>query len=134
MESFIIIYRKLIEWNWYRDSKTLHLFIHFLLKANWDDSDYYGEKVMRGQLITGWVSVNKDTGLTRREYRTCVNHLKSTGEITVKTTNKYSLVTIVKYNEYQSKDKKRRSKRQSNRPMSDSQEANGRPHTNNLLN
>lgn len=36
--------------------------------------------------------------------------LKSTGEITIKSTNKFSIVTIVKYEDYQSNGKKSTSK------------------------
>ena len=39
-----------------------------------------------------------------RQIRTAIDKLKSTNEITIDTTNRYSLVTIVNWNEYQSDD------------------------------
>lgn len=46
-----------------------------------------------------------ETGLTEREIRTGISHLKSTGEVTSKATNKYSLFTIKNYDLYQSDDR-----------------------------
>jgi hypothetical protein len=38
--------------------------------------------------------------------RRAILSLKSTNEITIKTTNKFSIITIVKWEEYQSQDEK----------------------------
>jgi hypothetical protein len=38
--------------------------------------------------------------------RTAISHLKSTGEITCQPTRRYTLITVVKYDDYQSKEKR----------------------------
>lgn len=106
MESFIKIYRKLLDWEWFNDSKTLHLFIYFLLKANYKNSRWRGVDVNRGQLIFGRNQASADTGISTQSIRTSIERLKSTNEITIKSTNKYSVVTIVKYDTYQNLEKK----------------------------
>ena len=55
----------------------------------------------RGQLITGRLSLKEQTGISEQSIRTAFEKLKSTNEITIKSTNKYSIVTICNYNEYQ---------------------------------
>ena len=103
MASFITVDRKILKWEWYQDVKVFHLFLYFLLRANWEDGSWKGIPVKRGQLITGRLQLSKDTGLSEREIRTCQDKLKKTGEIAVKTTSKYSLITICKYGNYQNK-------------------------------
>lgn len=101
--SFITVDRKILKWEWYQDVKVFHLFLYFLLRANWEDGRWKGIEVKRGQLITGRLKLSKDTGLTEMEIRTCLNKLKTTNEITIKTTSKYSIITVCKYDTYQNK-------------------------------
>jgi len=103
MASFITVDRKILKWEWYQDVKVFHLFLYFLLRANWEDGRWKGIDVKRGQLITGRLQLSKDTGLSEREIRTCQEKLKTTGEVTIKTTSKYSIITICKYDVYQIK-------------------------------
>jgi len=101
-DSYIKLLRKLLDWEWYSDSKMVHIFIHLLLRANFVKGKFQGHEVDRGQLICGYKKLNKDTGISTQSLRTCLNRLISTGEITIKTTNKFSIITIVKYEDYQS--------------------------------
>lgn len=100
-KSYIKLLRALLEWEWYKDSKMVHLFIHLLLKANFKDGKFQGIDVRRGQLIVGVNSLSESTGISVQSIRTCLNKLKLTNEITIKSTNKFSLITIVKYEKYQ---------------------------------
>jgi len=45
--------------------------------------------------------LSEKTGLTFQQVRTALNKLKSTGEITIQTTNRFSLITIVNWALYQ---------------------------------
>lgn len=112
--SYIKLYRGLLDWEWFNDSKMVHLFIFFLIKANYADSRYRGQKVLRGQLVTGLDSLQKQTSMSLQSLRTCMERLQSTGEITVQSTNRFSLVTVVKYDVYQGVEKKSTNKQQTN--------------------
>ena len=101
MEGWIKLHRELEKWEWYRESYTVHLFIHLLINANHTKQKWQGIDIDRGQLITGLSSLNRSTGISPRSLRTSLERLKSTGEITIKSTNKYSVVTIVKWDFYQ---------------------------------
>jgi len=108
--SYIKILRKLTEWEWYKRSEIVHLFIHLLLKANFVNGKFQGVEVKRGQLITGLNTLSESTGITVQSIRTGLKALKSTGEITIQSTNRFSLVTIINYDIYQSFDAKPTSK------------------------
>lgn len=99
--NFIRINRKILQWGWYKDTNTFRVFIHLLLNANWHDGEYMGHKILRGQCVFGLKKISEDLGISVRNVRTALNHLKSTNEVTIKTTNKFSIATIVKYNDYQ---------------------------------
>jgi biotin operon repressor len=106
MSGWIKLHRRLLEWEWYNDHNTFRLYIHILLKANYETKGWRGIVIERGQLVTSIPSLVKETGLSAQSVRTSLNRLKSTGELTDKVTNKFRLLTVVKYEEYQSEDYK----------------------------
>jgi hypothetical protein len=112
--GFIVLHRKILKWEWHDDPKMISLFIHLLLIANHQDSKWHGIEVKRGQLITGRHSLSKITHISEQSIRTLLLHLKSTNEITIKSTNKYSIITIVKYDDYQSNKNNQPSNQPSN--------------------
>jgi hypothetical protein len=105
-QGHIKIDRRILNWEWYGDSNMVHVFLHLLLTANYSDSRFQGILVKRGQVIIGRVKLASLLGLSEMQIRTCLNKLKSTNEISIKTTNKFSIVTICKYDDYQSKQDK----------------------------
>ena len=120
--GYIKIYRSLLDWEWYSDINTFKVFIHCLFKANWKDGRFRGQEIKRGSFVTGRKKLAKELKMSEREIRTALNHLKSTNEITIKTTNRYSIITVVKYSFYQDvPDDKRPTERPTTRPTSDQQ-------------
>ena len=103
-EGWITIYRKLVDWQWYKTPNMVHFFIHLLLKANHKDNFWEDIKIKRGQFITGRNSLAKDTGMSVQSVRTCIKRLKSTKEITIKSTKKYTIITISNFDKYQFPD------------------------------
>jgi len=101
MEGWISLHRKFLEWEWFTDDKMVKLFIYLLLKANRKDGFWKGIKVKRGELLTGILKLSSDTGITKQSLRTCLKRLKLTKEIYIKSTNKYSIITICNYDSYQ---------------------------------
>jgi len=102
--SYIKLDRKIAEWEWFTDSNTLKLWIYLLVNAQYQDSSYKGIEVKRGQLITGRKKLAEQLEMSEQQIRTCLDHLQATNEITIKPTNKYSLITIEKYGLYQGDD------------------------------
>ena len=101
MEGWICLHRKLLNWQWYSDTNVKVLFIHLLLKANYEDKVWKNIVIKKGQLVTSISKLAEETRQTIRQTRVALDKLKMTNEITVKTTNKYTLITIEKYGNYQ---------------------------------
>ena len=101
MCGFIKIDKKILEWEWYKDEHTKNFFFHCLLKANSKDERFKGIVIERGQFIASLSVLSDELFLTVNELRTAIKHLKTTGEITVKTYPKFSVFTVVNYDLYQ---------------------------------
>ena len=99
--GYIKIHRSLLHWEWFTDSNTLLVWIWLLLNANWKESRYMGHKIPKGGLVTGRKKIAETLGISEQSVRTALKHLKSTNEITIKSTNKYSIITIVNWAKYQ---------------------------------
>ena len=99
--TWIKIYRGMLEWEWFDFSEMVHLFLYLLLKANIEDKNWRGVTIKRGQLATSNATLRKDLHLSEQQIRTCLKRLISTGEITYQSTNKYTLITICNYESYQ---------------------------------
>lgn len=122
-KGFISLHRKILDWEWYHDHNTTRLFIHLLMKAAHQNTKWQGQQILRGQLITGRKVLAVETGISERSIRTCLENLKTTNELTIKTTNRFSLITLVNYEIYQGI---RPAKRPAKSPTNDQQ-----PTTNN---
>jgi len=99
--GFIVLYRSLLEWEWYTDANTTRLFIHCLLRANHKDNKWQGMTIDRGSFVTSYQSLAGELGLTISQIRTSIDKLKITGEIAHKSHTKYGVITINKYDDYQ---------------------------------
>ena len=102
--GFIVLHRSILSWEWYDDVNTTRVFIHCLLKANHTPRKWHGHLIERGQFITSLAKLAKETRLSVRELRTALNHLKMTNEVTIKPTNRFSIITIVNWDKYQGRD------------------------------
>jgi len=101
MEGWIKLHKKFLKWEWSDDPNMVCLFIHLLIRANYEPSKWRGETIERGQLLTGRKQLSKWTGISERSIRTCLERLKTTSELTIKPTNKFSIITICNYEKYQ---------------------------------
>lgn len=100
-EGFIKIHRDILDWEWYKDSATLKLFVHCLLLANWQDGRFRGTDVPRGSFVTSIQHLADGAGLSPMQTRTALKRLEDTGEIVKKSTNKFTVITVRKYRDFQ---------------------------------
>lgn len=113
MDGWFKLHRKIVENPMFSDADLLRLWIMCLSKAAYKDTTVLIEKqevdLKPGQFVTGRFSLYADynSGVSPRKkvkdttLWSWLKRLESYGNIDIKTTNKYSVVTVVKWSEYQ---------------------------------
>lgn len=121
--GWIKLYRKLLFNGWIKNHKLFIFWTYCLLKTS-----HRVRKVMigsqqitlqSGQFIFGREKAARETGLSPRSVRTCVHNLYTMGNLTIKTTNRYSIITITNWELYQAKENEATNKPTKDRPASD---------------
>lgn len=100
--SYIKVYRSLIDWRWFKDQKVLALWLYLLIRANYKALPMQDRVIERGQLVVSLKSLSENTGLSVKEVRTALDKLKRTGEIITESNRHMTIVTINNYDDYQS--------------------------------
>lgn len=99
--SFIKLYRSLLDWEWWDDQNVTRLFLTILLSVNWQEKQWHGLTITSGQMFTSIDHLAQKSGLSLQQTRTALKKLISTGEITNKSTNNGRLITVENWGKYQ---------------------------------
>jgi DNA-binding transcriptional regulator YhcF (GntR family) len=101
MNGYIKLFRQFVEWEWYTDVNTKTVFLHCLMMANFKEKKWRGETIKRGQFITSLSHLSAECGVSIRGVRTALEKLEKTKEIIRQSTKIYTVITICKYDSYQ---------------------------------
>jgi len=78
------------------------------MKASYKECDlvvgYQKVHLQPGEFIFGRKKASEETFLSEQEIRTCLDSLRRLQNLTIKTTNKYSIISIINWNLYQDED------------------------------
>lgn len=102
MEGWIKLHRKMLNWEWMDNPNMVTVFLHCLLNANYEDKEYKGELIRRGELVTSIRKLAKETGLTVQQARNTLDKLISTQSITkwISPSN-HTIIRVTEYEKYQ---------------------------------
>jgi hypothetical protein len=124
-EGFIKLHRKVLNWEWWEDHNVFRLFVYLLILCNHKDKKWRGQIIKRGQVIVGRVKLAEGTGLSEQQIRTALDKLKSTSNITTKTTNRFTLITVCNYSlyhDYKNEDNQQITSHVTNKQPTDNQQ------------
>ena len=104
--GWVSLYRKSIDSSVFRNADTWYVWSWCLMKANhktvmvpFNGSDI---EIKRGQFITGREKALKEMSeLSPKKYRNAIKYLERTNRIHTDATNKFTIITVCKYDEYQ---------------------------------
>lgn len=130
--GWIKLHRSLLEWEWWSDMNVRNLWLTILLLANHDEKKWQGQTIASGQLVTSLQHLAVRSGLSVQQTRTALGKLKSTGEINIQSTNKNTLITVIKWADFQCCEENSTSNQQSNnkRATNEQQTSNKQSTTN----
>lgn len=121
--GYVLDYRSVLSWEWYKDANTSRLFRHLVLTVNYEDRKWRGKVIKRGQRVTSYQQLSSELNISVQGIRTAINHLKSTGEITYLGTRENSVITVNNYDTFQCLTHESTDGQQtSNRPLTDHQQ------------
>lgn len=123
--GYVKNWRKKLESPFFRNPKLSHFWEYCLLKASHKETKVlvgYKEIILQpGQFVFGINVSALETGLSPREIRTCVSYHSTTGNLTIKSTNKFSVITIINWGIYQEDEDKTTCKSTNKRHANDTQ-------------
>ena len=104
ISGYVKINRSLIDWEWYTCANTMRLFIHCVLRANWEPKIWKGITIERGQFITSYNTLSRELDLSTQNIRTSFSKMKLSGEVTRKATKRMTIVTVCNFDVYNSSE------------------------------
>jgi hypothetical protein len=103
--GYVRLWRKALDSGWLKNHRLWIFWSYALLKATHKEfTALVGTTAVDlspGQFVFGLRIAHEETGLTIRQIRTCIACLIKAGNMTIKTTNKFSIITIVNWHIYQ---------------------------------
>ena len=111
MDGWLKLYRSILDSAVFQDAEVLKVWIWLLCNVAFEQHDTicYGKVIhlKPGQIATGRKKIAQCTDLNENKVYRALNALKSLGNIEIKSTNKYSIITVVNWDKYQGENSKR---------------------------
>ena len=105
--GYIKLWRKFCDTSFFRKPNCVSLAIYLLIKCNHEPKviNFNGKDITiaRGQCITGRYALAHTLGMSEQSLRTAMWVLACSGFLTTKSTNRFTIVSIGKYGQYQGK-------------------------------
>lgn len=126
MDGWLKLYRSILDSAVFRDAEILKVWIWLLCNVAFEQHDTicYGKVIhlKPGQIATGRKKIAQCTDLNENKVYRALTALKSLGNIEIKATNKYSIITVVNWDKYQEENGKRTSNEQQTNSKQTSEE------------
>ncbi|HGH0375294.1 TPA: DNA replication protein [Yersinia enterocolitica] len=106
-KGFALMHRQFMDSKLYKDSQAVHLWLHFIMKANYESkqvsTDIGNMVIGRGQFITGRPTLVTETGISDNKVKSLLDTFCRMGMITRESYGRnFTRITLVKYDEFQS--------------------------------
>ena len=118
--GWIKLHRDILNWEWYTDDVTKSIYLHLLLTVNYEPRKWRGVDLEAGERPFSIVGLAEETRHTVRQTRTALERLKTTCQVTIKTTHRFSIVKVHNYGLFEGlSDDERHAERHAERQTND---------------
>ena len=100
MQDYIKIPKSFSDWRYFDNAFMLRFYLTLVLDANEEDKKWHGIIIKRGQLVTSLSHLAMQFNKSMRQIRTALKKLNGQ-EIIVNSTTKFTMITIVDYDNFQ---------------------------------
>ena len=99
--NYIKLNRQLLEWRYWYSETAVKLWILILMKANWKDGWFMGDRIPRGSFATSISTLADECGKCPTTIKKWLNRFEEDGQITRRVTNRYTQIIVVNYGFFQ---------------------------------
>jgi len=99
--GFVYLARQLEEWEWWAASITLSVWVKCILRANWKDGKYKGEKIQRGEFTSSNRALADYMGMNVQSMRLHLKRLQKSGCLEAFPTKTHTRYVLVNYDKFQ---------------------------------
>ena len=92
--GFVKLPREVTERPWFGDSAALAVYVFLLCNSAFEDMEYAGRTLCKGQYITSHRQLAERIGIGIQQAKTALKNLTLTRDITVEATTKFSIITV----------------------------------------
>lgn len=96
--GWIGINRDIINYSIYKDHGAMRVLLHLLLTVNYSAVEWQSITIDRGETVTSLKRLSEELGMSKNTLLKSLSTLESAGEVSKRTTNKYTLIRVVNYN------------------------------------
>ena len=125
--GWIKLHRKTKESFVYKNPEAFLLWCHILLSVNHQEKTFlHGNQKITlrpGQILTGRKTLSVDTGIQESKVKRLLDMLESEHQIEQQKTNKYSIITVLRWGEYQESEQQNE-QQMNNKRTTDEQQMN----------
>lgn len=101
MSGFIVLDRKLLDWQYHDIPTAFSIWIHILMMANWKDGFFLGETIPRGSLATSYAHLAAEVGIDPKTLRIWLDRFEKAGMIERKSSNRFTIIKVLNYSTFQ---------------------------------
>lgn len=87
--------RDFLDFEYYKDAQTKGIYLHLLLTAEYSPRRLGSVELAAGQTLTTVKELVEKTGATKSQTRTALTRLQHANKIAIKTTNKFTIITLI---------------------------------------
>lgn len=99
--GYIHLHRSILAWNYHNNPVMFTVWAHLIMLAEYEDREQDGITIHRGELLVSQQWLAEYIGISEKQLRLCLQKLEEGKEITKKRACGKTLVSILKYNDYQ---------------------------------
>jgi hypothetical protein len=107
-KGYVKLWRKTIDAGWLRNHKLFCFWSWCLMKATYKEHDFVvgcqQVHLMPGEFVFGRKVAALELNMSEQEIRTAVDSMRKRKNLTIKSTNKFSIISITNWDTYQSQE------------------------------
>lgn len=95
--GFVKVNRNFLYSDLMREPVTFTVFMYLFLRAGYSSRCFRGTEIKKGETVATYPSIALATGITERQARTALSKLVKSGMVSVRRYSKFSVVTLLDY-------------------------------------